>query len=372
MHKLMSSYGIPGVTIGIMRGSRLVYAKGYGISRAESERQTDERTLFRVASISKCFCTVCIMTLVDEGRISLDDRIFGEGGLLGSVFPDVDSNQRLMTVRHMLNHSSCLIEGSDEPCFDDNIRYDRYGNPVPTDSLIRYALDRPGTSAPGSYYEYCNLGFLVLHRIVETVTGMDYEDYLKSILAKVGITDTCIGHRAWELLENESEVFEESSLKLNVTGYLNPLRQLEGAAGIITNPTEMMRLLSAIDGDDEVPDILSKESVNSMYTPTSAQWMGLGFMLNDMSEDQIKGAHRHGGFLAGTASFWCGGAKGDWRGAWARPMSGAIICNSRPESATATFYLDGGRTETVDIDDAFYTILTELFHHFDIVYRDKN
>lgn len=372
MHKFMESYGVPGVSVAIMRGSTLIFSKGYGYANITQKKPVTDHTLFRLASISKCFCAISILTLKEQGMLRLEDTIFGPGGLLEKQFPNATPGQRRMTVRMMLNHSSEITKecGDVDPCFEDSIRFDKNGNPIPTDQLIQWALDNSDTQTPGGSYAYCNLGFVVLQRIVEEVSGMDYEAFVRSVIAKAGLTESCLGHTYDELLENESAVYEAYTTNLDEIGYQNPLRQIKGAAGMISCPTEMMRLLSTIDGDDEVPDILSKETITEMYTPSSKPTMGLCFSVWGMDNETFQGAHTHGGNLSGTATLWCGSAKGDWRGQYEKPMSGAILCNARPDDdVCATFYLEGGKTATVNIDDAFNTVLTELYLHFDKVYR---
>ena len=228
------------------------------------------------------------------------------------------------------------------------------GQPVPSDRLIQRTInDRqsPYTSGsttyyPGAAYSYSNVGFVVLHRIVEVVSGKDYESFLKEdVLARMGITDTHIGGYQNERRDNECIFYAQGG----GDGYKNPLRELAGAAGIITSTNQMMRILTFMDGDDTVPDIFSYETLQEMYTPykysaSDYKRYGLGWRMNHSR--LFPGSHYHGGNIAGTATLWVGNTD--------QHMSGAFVCNSRAYNSNSNG----------DIDDNMYILLDEFLNYF--------
>lgn len=329
VYKFMKEFKVPGVSVSVMKGTEIKYSSGYGFAVKDLEQRVTPDHLFRMASISKQFCTMCIMTLKEEGRLRLDDKVFGPGGILDGIYHNVTSFHEAITVRHLLSHSSGICKGLSDPAFTWSYRMYSNGKPVPTDTLIQRTLDKrqePDISdgitwVPGAAYNYSNVGFCVLHRIVEVISGKDYESFLKEdVLSKMGITDTHIGGYKDERRENECIYYMQDGSD----GYSNPLRELAGAAGIITSTNQMMRILTFMDGDDTVPDIFSQETLDEMYSPfvysaSTYKRYGLGWRMNHSY--LYPGGHYHGGNLAGTATFWVGNTN--------QHMSGAFVCNSR-------------------------------------------
>ena len=361
IYAFMNDFAVPGVSVSIMKGTEVVYSSGFGYAVVETQTRCTSDHLFRMASISKQFCTMCIMTLKEEGRLKLDDRVFGDHGILKGLYRHITPYHESITVRHLLSHSSGICKGLSDPCFTNSYRfYEGTSTPVPTDTLIQRTLDDRQYAYsdntmiwdPGMGYNYSNVGFCILHRIVEVISGKDYESFLKEdVLAKMGITDTHIGGYRDQRRPNECVFYMQG----DSDGYANPLRELAGAAGIITSTNQMMRILTFMDGDDTVPDIFSEETLEEMYTPyayagpgsygENYKRYGLGWRMNH--NYLFKGSHYHGGNIAGTATFWVGHTD--------RGMSGAIVCNSRAYNSNSTG----------DIDDNMYVILDALMQHFE-------
>lgn len=348
VYDFMNDFHIPGVSISIMKGTEIKYSSGFGFADQSTQTRVTPDHLFRMASISKQFCTMCIMTLKEEGRLNLDDKVFGEDGILKGIFTNLTPSYEAITVRHLLSHSSAICTGLSDPAFTWSYRMYSDGTPVPTDTLIQRTINaHRDYFTPGAVYKYSNVGFCVLHRIVEVVSGKKYESYLKEdVLAKMGITDTHIGGYLYERRSNECIYYMQEG----TDGYANPLRELAGAAGIITSTNQMMRALTFMDGDDTVPDIFSAETLAEMYSPylyTGSDYKryGLGWRMNHSS--LFQGAHYHGGNIAGTATLWVGNTN--------QHMSGAFVCNSRAYNSNSSG----------DIDDNMYILLNRFLQYFE-------
>lgn len=361
VYEFMNDFHVPGVSISIMKGTEMKYSSGYGFAIKADQVRTTPDHLFRMASISKQFCTLCIMRLKEQGRLSLDQQVFGEKGILHGLYHNVTSYHEMITVRHLLSHSSGICKGLSDPAFTNSYRfYSGTSNPVPTDTLIQRTLDarqQPYSDntmvwSPGMGYNYSNVGFCILHRVVEVISGKDYESFLKEdVLEPMGVTDTHIGGYEYQRRPNECVYYMQEG----TNGYANPLRELAGAAGIITSTNQMMRVLTFIDGDDSVPDLFSRETLDEMYTPYSYMGngnygagykrYGLGWRMNHSS--LFQGAHYHGGNIAGTATIWAGDTD--------QHMSGAFVCNSRAYNSNSSG----------DIDDNMYILLNRFMKYFD-------
>ena len=362
VYEFMNEFHIPGVSVSVMKGTEIKYSSGFGFADQAAQTRVTPDHLFRMASISKQFCTMCIMTLKEEGRLQLDQQVFGEKGILKGLYQNITPYHEGITVRHLLSHSSGICKGLSDPAFTWSYRMYSNGTPVPTDTLIQRTLDdrqqpyNDGsmTWSPGMAYNYSNVGFCVLHRIVEVISGKDYESFLKEdVLARMGITDTHIGGYQNERRSNECIYYSQDGRD----GYANNLRQLAGAAGIITSTNQMMRALTFMDGDDTVPDIFSPETLEEMYSPypyqgsnyygASYKRYGLGWRMNYPSSPYyFKGGHYHGGNIAGTATLWVGNTE--------KHMSGAFVCNSRAYNENSNG----------DIDSNMYILLERFLDYF--------
>ena len=159
---------IPGITLVVVRDGKVVYGKGYGYADRETARPVKPEDRFEIGSISKSFAATAIMLLVEEGKISLDDKL---DKFIAAVPPQWSG----ITIRHLLNHTSGLPEYPDDQTFADIFANKILGE---EDMLARfrgYSL----SSEPGAKYRYCNVGYDILGIVVRRVTGKGYFDFLK-------------------------------------------------------------------------------------------------------------------------------------------------------------------------------------------------
>ena len=90
---------IPGLSLAVIRDGRTIVAKGYGLANVEHQIPVKPETVFQSGSIAKQFTATAVMILVEEGKLSLDDKIT-------KYFPDAPETWKTITVRHLLNHTS--------------------------------------------------------------------------------------------------------------------------------------------------------------------------------------------------------------------------------------------------------------------------
>ena len=173
---------LPGLVWGVVLDGRLVYAGSVGLANLNARNAADQRSLFRIASMSKSFTALAILQLRDAGKLSLDDpasKYIPE--LQGLKLLTADAPE--ITIRHLLTHSAGFPE--DNPWGDRQL--------ADTDDELR-ALVAGGISfsnVPGIEYEYSNLGFALLGQIVQVVSGMEYQDYTRThIFEPLGMHST--------------------------------------------------------------------------------------------------------------------------------------------------------------------------------------
>lgn len=156
---------IPGILYGIVAGGRLVHVAAFGVQDTESARPVTADTLFRVASMTKAFTALTVLKLRDESHLRLDAPAADYVPEMRTwKYPTDDSPQ--IRVRDLLNHTGGFV--TDDPWGDRQ-------TPLPEDQFTQLLRDGvPFTSAPEMRYEYSNLGYAILGRIITNVSKQPY------------------------------------------------------------------------------------------------------------------------------------------------------------------------------------------------------
>jgi CubicO group peptidase (beta-lactamase class C family) len=287
MDKVISTFqekwGITGLSAAITKDGRLVYARGFGYADSKTGEPVEARHQFRLASVSKLVTAIAIMHLDEQGKLNLDDHVFGPNGILNDSIYSQYTDPRIeqITVRHLLVHTAGWSRKSGDPMFMSHevARKMKTGLPVTNETTIQYVLKKKLNYNPGTKYSYSNIGYVILGKVIEKVTKMNYEDYVKiNILYPLGIYDMQLGGSFYdEKADNEVAYYENRSygkvLAYNsIRDYVpsmyggNDIRSLGAAGGWISSPAGLLRLVTAIDGFDTKPDFLQPESIEIMTT----------------------------------------------------------------------------------------------------------
>ena len=311
IRKYMQEWNLHGASLTIMKNDSLVYAKGYG--EADDGVEMGPGTILRVASVSKLITAIGIMTLEEQGLLDIDDKVFDEGGLL-SGYSDVIKDKRMfdITIRHLLMHQAGFTTRAGDPMFNtrDLISIYKWDGPPDSATLARKILSRKLGFAPGSGSDYSNFGYLLLSMVIENATGMEYEEWMQeNVLKKAGCLDAHLAFNYYEdKFPNETRYYLQNNDKeipcYDGSGALKPrcyggndIRALKGAGAWVISTPELAKLVASVDGRQEVPDILSEESVKAMTFVTDSVTYALGW--NDISKD---GIWTRTGTLSGTSA----------------------------------------------------------------------
>lgn len=145
----MKEQDIPGASVAISRGEELIYCQGYGCAGAG--RKVQPELMFRIASISKTITAVGVMRLVEEGKLSLEDKVFGPKGILKEYNPTEIGDIRLLdiTLKHLLHHSAGWDrDRAGDPVFWKVGKHMNVAEPVAPCVLIQYMMGRKLQFAP--------------------------------------------------------------------------------------------------------------------------------------------------------------------------------------------------------------------------------
>ena len=184
VNRVMKSLRLEGATVAVVKDEKLIYAKGFGYADKEGKELVEANHRFRIGSVSKLITAIAVLKLVDDGEIGLDDYVFGENGILkGKPYNSIKNNNFYkIKVKHLLNHTSgwSLLTYGDPMFIPHKInKMDKTGYPIEFDDVIKFVTSRHLPYKPGTRFNYSNFGYCLLGRIVEVVTGDDYEEWVQ-------------------------------------------------------------------------------------------------------------------------------------------------------------------------------------------------
>ncbi len=183
---VVAEYHLPGIAVGVVSKNQLAYARGVGYADIESRRPQCLSLRQRIGSITKTMTGLCVMALVDEDRLSLDDRVVDR-------LPDLALNgpAEALTVKHLLTHTGGIGEAPTMADYHD-----------PWAALWADGPDSPGVpdayssgidieAHPGTKWAYANHAFALLGEIVARIENQPIEEVLRSrIYGPLGMTNT--------------------------------------------------------------------------------------------------------------------------------------------------------------------------------------
>ncbi len=179
--RALKTFDVPGVGVAVVKDGAVVFAKGYGVRKIGESATVDSHTLFGIGSNTKAFTTASLGILVDEGKLSWDDRVVDRLPGFQMYDPYVTHE---MTIRDLLTHRSGLGLGAGDLLFFPPSTYTR------ADIIAKLRYIKPESSFR-SKYAYDNLLYMVAGQIIPAVTGTQWQDFIKErIFAPVGMSDS--------------------------------------------------------------------------------------------------------------------------------------------------------------------------------------
>jgi CubicO group peptidase (beta-lactamase class C family) len=182
----------PGASVMVIQNGKVLFAKGYGLANLEDKIPCSTNTNFRLASVTKQFTAMAVMILADRKKLSLSER-------LTDFFPEFPEYGRAITVRHLLSHTSGLIDYEDVIPKGTEI-------PVLDRDVLRLLMQQDKTYfPPGSKYKYSNSAYSLLALIVETRSGSTFAQFLKrNIFQPLKMTNTLAYEQGLSVVPNRA------------------------------------------------------------------------------------------------------------------------------------------------------------------------
>jgi len=267
-------------TVLVTKNGAILIKKAYGLADYEWRIKNTIDTKFQLASVTKQFTAAAILQLVDSGRLSLNDK-------LSKFFPDYPKADSI-SIHMLLSHTSGRAMGFKEIALSS----------ISSDSAYTAIKKIPFECSPGTKSAYSNIGYYLLAKIIEKVSGEHYASFLKkNIFDKAGMSNTGVSN-------NDSIVTKKAKVYYhNAEGFIhNPHINWEinlGHDGIYSTVEDLAIWDKTLYGTT----ILSAAMKEKMFTPYSAENWGYGFIINPFYNHGHYLIAHDGGFFGTMTSF---------------------------------------------------------------------
>ncbi|MEM1107583.1 MAG: serine hydrolase domain-containing protein [Planctomycetota bacterium] len=286
IEEAMARHGVPGLSVAVIRGGELAWAKGYGVLQAGGDRPVDTETVFSVASVSKLVNAALILGMVEAGELELDRDV--EAYLMSWGFPENRYTRAGdVTLRRLLSHTA----GTTVQAFADY----QPGEELPTTVEIlegrgpaknkRVRVNRP----IGRRMKYSGGGVTVTQLVVEDVTGRRYAEAAAARLFEpLGMTRSSFEN---PLPASHGNIAKAHDVQGRPRALPRGYEAMPEAAssGLWTTPTDLARLMIVLMDayEGQAGGLISPVLVRDMMTEVSPGPFGLGPALNGEDETRV-------------------------------------------------------------------------------------
>lgn len=278
--------GLPGMSVLVARDGEVVFEQAIGLANLDDRRPVTSATKFRIGSVTKQFTAAAILTLIEDGKLQLDDP-------LSRFLPDFPRGDEV-TIDQLLAHTSGIPSYTDDPAFMQSVT-----EPTTEEDLIASFAGKEFTFEPGSQYQYNNSGYFLLGHLVRRITGKPLAEYWQErFFTPLEMSDTGV-HEPGLGLEDEARgyAFNGEGAGLALDWHMS---RAGGAGAIYSTARDLFRWNEAVFGGK----VLSDDSLAQALT-VSSQSAGEANYGYGWSVDEHRGLRRvsHGGGLQGFLSY---------------------------------------------------------------------
>ncbi|MGA2531572.1 MAG: serine hydrolase [Candidatus Aminicenantales bacterium] len=190
----------PGAALAVVRDGRIIYKRGYGMAKIEDGIVMTPDKIFDIGSVSKQFTATCVVMLVRDGKVSLDDNV-------RKYIPELPDYGMPITVRHLLHHTSGLRD------YNDLLELAGFRGdsdcPNVDEALDVICRQKKLNYPPGQEYSYTNTGFFLLSQIVERVSGKSLNAFAQERIFKpLGMEHTIFQDDHTQIIKNRATGYE--------------------------------------------------------------------------------------------------------------------------------------------------------------------
>ncbi|MGP0020148.1 MAG: serine hydrolase domain-containing protein [Candidatus Sulfotelmatobacter sp.] len=279
----MQRQHIPGLSLLVAKGGRIVRAEGFGLANVELQVPAKPETIFQSGSVGKQFTATAVMMLVEEGKIGLDDP-------LTKYLADAPPSWEDVTVRELLSHTA----GFGDYPKDFDFRKD-----WTEDEELKLIESIPLAYPPGTKWEYSNFGYVTLGILIHRVTGEFYGDFLQQrIFQPLGMATTRIISEA-DIVHNRSAGYRLVNGELKNQEWVSPVVNTTADGSLYFSILDLAKWDAALYTDK----LLKRSSFDLMWTPVKLK-----------NGQPNKGDYGFGWFIEQRAGHRCIHHDGSWQG----------------------------------------------------------
>ncbi|MBC7872789.1 MAG: beta-lactamase family protein, partial [Ferruginibacter sp.] len=303
----MTTQGITGLSFAVTKNGKLVFAKAYGYADPAVYEEMSPNHTMRIMSISKSVTAAGIMKLMEQNKITMNQRVFGPNSILGSKYATPADKPKLnqITIWQLLHHNAGLRTcGSTMDEFGDASKSD--------DDIMKMLLGLPDLldSDPGTKNLYSNTGYLILALVIEKLSGQSYESFIRNnVLTPAGVgSSMSVGLANGGLKSGEAHYAQT---------YKPNMQLWKGFGGWVAKPIDLVKYLGAVDGAAYPADVIKANTHDTLTkdTPLSSGY-GCGWIVSGNMQS-------HNGANSASRS---------WLAEIGNGLSFSVIVNSPPDN----------------------------------------
>lgn len=293
----MKHYNVPGVSIAVIKNSKVIWSKTYGFADVESKTPVNAQTLFQAASMSKPVSSYAALTEVEAGKINPDADV--NSYLKSWKVPDNEfTKEKKVTLKNIVSHTAGFTV-SGFPGYEK-------GKPIPTLIQVLKGQSPSNTGAvvvdktPGTPFRYAGGGYCVLQQMLIDIEGKDFTSIMnEKVLQPLNMKHSTFSQPLPEAMaQYEASAYTETGQKVPGKSHTYPE---QAAAGLWTTAEDLSKFVIDVQNtlSGKSSTVISQKTAEQFTTSLIDPFMGLGVFLEDRSGHMY---FHHGGWNEGFSS----------------------------------------------------------------------
>jgi CubicO group peptidase (beta-lactamase class C family) len=304
LQRVANESGAPGVSAAVSIKGKTVFSGGVGYADLDNRVSQTGKTVHNIGSVSKAVSVIAIMQLEEKGLLSLTDEI-------QKYLPYMPRKKKPITINHILTHTSGIRHYS--PKDDENFGAKRMRHYDSFEEATTIFRNDSLLFEPGEFYSYSSFSSNLMHGIVEKVSGMPFEEYMKkNVWQPAGMLSTCFDIPS-RIITNRGKGYVKDNQGILINAPYEDVSYKYAGGGILSTPEDMLRLANALNKGI----LLKPATLEKIYKPqfdknkkdfraNPAQakdplWQGLVWWSG--KDRQGRTWYGHSGTVKGTRSF---------------------------------------------------------------------
>ena len=266
----MQGAKIPSIAISVIKENEIIYSKAFGSRAFKENLPATTDTLYGIGSCTKSFTCLGIMQLAEQGKLDINDPV-------SKYLPfNLGSKEKPITIHHLMSHSSGIPNLGLATVLIARHSFEEKETYVPLANFDDFMIFINSAKEevlvePGKKYYYCNSGFALLGAIIEKVSGVKYEEYIKqNILMPLDMTHSLFTKEDYEKETDVMTAYKPDTKNQGLLETIHPFDPFVFAAGgMLSSVNELSNYLKMVlnEGKFNGKEIIKSNSLKKMFTP---------------------------------------------------------------------------------------------------------